>query len=126
MTSATHTGLVERQVRGFNENSLEDVVAGYADAARLVLVSAHTLPGSELVVEGREGIERHMNRVLRGGIADVTVDWVVAGDDYVAWRDHGTFWGTTPFSESHTAQLDSDGMITEHVIHSVYALPESR
>ena len=123
MTSATHTSLVERQVRGFNNSSLEDVVAGYADNARLVLVSAHTLPGHELVVEGREAIEKHISRVLRGGIADVEVDWLAAGDGFVAWRDHGTFWGSTPFSESHTAAVDGDGLITEHVIHSVYQLP---
>ena len=123
MTSATRTSLVERQVRGFNRSSLEDIVAGYADTARLVLVSAHTLPGNELVIEGREGIEKHMSRVLRGGIADVEVDWMADGDGFIAWRDHGTFWGSTPFSESHTAVVDGDGRITEHVIHSVYQLP---
>jgi len=121
--TAVATSLVERQVEGFNSGSLEDVVGGYAEDAVFVLVSPHTLPGSELRLEGRAAIEKHMGRVLKGGISDVKVDWMEAGDGFAAWRDHGTFWGTTPFSEAHTARLNADGAIVEHVIHSVYLKP---
>lgn len=123
MTAATHASLVERQIEGFNASSLDDVVAGYADDVRLVLVSPHTLPGSELVLEGKEAATRHMGRVLKGGISDVALDWIGEGEGFVAWRDHGTFWGSTSFSESHTAAVNADGLISEHVIHSLYLKP---
>jgi hypothetical protein len=123
MTAATHTALVERQLAGFNSGTLEDVVDGYADDVRLVLVSPHTLPGSELVLEGREAVTKHMGRVLKGGIADVELDWMAEGPGFIAWRDHGVFWGSTPFSESHTAKLNAEGRISEHVIHSLYLKP---
>lgn len=120
MTTTTPTALVERQVEGFNTGSLEDVVGVYADDATFVLVSPHTLPGSELRLEGKAKIERHMQRVLDGGIGDVTLDWIDGGEGFVAWRDTGRFGADTRFSESHTARLDADGRIVEHWIHSVY------
>ena len=123
MAAGTATALIERQVDGFNKGNLDDVVAGYADDARLFVVSPHTLPGNVWKVEGKEGITKHMGRVLKGGIADVAIDWVGGGEDFLAWRDSGQFWGTTAFSESHTAQLNDAGEIIEHWIHSVYEKP---
>ncbi len=121
MSTATHARLVEQQVRGLNEGTLEDVVSIYAEDATFLLYSPHTLPGSEMRLEGREAIERHMGRVLKGGIEGVEIDWVDAGDGFVAWRDHGAFGPGIAFSESHVARLNADGRVTEHTIHSVYA-----
>lgn len=120
MTTTAATTLVERQVDGFNSGKLEDVVGVYADDATFVLISPHTLPGSELRLEGREKIERHLGRVLKGGIGDVKIEWVAAGEGFLAWRDTGFFGTDTRFSESHTARLGDDGLIVEHWIHSVY------
>lgn len=120
--SATTT-LVDRQIEGFNAGQLDDVVAGYADDVTFTLVCAHTLPGSELVLEGKERLTKHMAGVLKHGISDVELDWVAAGDGFIAWRNHGTFWGSTSFSEAHTARLNDAGEVVEHVIHSVYAKP---
>jgi hypothetical protein len=117
------TTLVDRQIEGFNAGNIDDVVAGYADDVRFVLVCAHTLPGSELQLEGKEQVTKHLSRVIKHGISDVELDWVGAGDGWIAWRNHGTFWGSTPFSEAHTARLNDAGEIVEHVIHSVYAMP---
>ena len=121
MGTTAATSLVERQVEGFNSGSIEDVVGVYADDATFVMVSPHTLPGSELRLEGREKIERHMQRVLKGGIGDVKVEWIDGGEGFLAWRDTGFFGTDTRFSESHTARLDDEGRIVEHWIHSVYA-----
>lgn len=120
MSTITHAALIERQVAGFNSATLDDIIAPYAPDARFVLVSAHTLPGSELALEGRDAITRHMERVLKGGIEGVEVDWVAEGSGFLAWRDHGSFGPGIAFSESHTALLNADGLIAEHVIHSVY------
>lgn len=120
MTTTTDaTALIERQVAGLNAGELSDVTAMYADDAVLVVVSPHTLPGSELRLSGREAIEKHMGRVLKGGIADVVIDWIGAGDGFVAWRDSGTVGGGLAFSEAHTAVI-RDGAVVEHVLHSVY------
>lgn len=121
MSTATHSRLVEQQVRGLNDGILDDVVAIYADDASFMLFSPHTLPGSELRLEGRESIERHMGRVLTGGIEGVEIDWIDAGDNFVAWRDHGSFGPGIAFSESHVARLNADGLVVEHTIHSVYS-----
>lgn len=125
MTTATHTlrGLVERQIAGFNAGSIEEVVAGYADDAVLVLVSPHTLPGSELRLEGKGRITKHLQRVLDGGIAGVELQWFCEGDGSLAWRDGGMFWGSTLFSEAHLATVGRDGLIVEHWIHSLYEKP---
>lgn len=120
MATGTSTSLVERQVAGLNSSDIDAVTAGYADDAVLVVVSPHTLPGSELRLEGREKIIRHFGRVLKGGIADVKVSWLAQAEGALAWRDTGTFWGDTPFSEAHTATLNEAGEIAEHVIHSLY------
>ena len=124
MTTTAATTLVERQVEGLNNANLEDVVGVYADDATFVLVSPHTLPGSEMRLEGREKIERHFGRVFKGGIGDVKVEWVAGGEGFLAWRDTGFFGKDTRFSESHTARLDDEGRIVEHWIHSVYAKGE--
>ncbi len=121
MSTATHASIVERQVRGLNEGSLDDVVAMYADDATFTLWSPHTLPGSEMRLEGREAIERHMGRVLKGGIEGVEIDWMNEGSDFIAWRDHGAFGPGIAFSESHVALLNADGLIVDHTIHSVYS-----
>lgn len=121
MTTTTATTLVERQVDGFNNGNHDDIVSVYAPDARLFLVSPHTLPGSELQLEGIERIGKHMQRVLDGGIEGVQVDWIAGGDSFLAWRDSGTFGKGTAFSEAHTAVLNDDGKIVEHWIHSVYA-----
>lgn len=121
MATMASTSLVERQVEGLNNGSLDDVTGIYADDATFNLVSAHTLPGSELRLEGKEKIERHFKRVLDGGIERVTIDWLAAGDGFLVWRDSGTFGKGTQFSEAHTARLNDDGKVVEHWIHSVYA-----
>jgi hypothetical protein len=121
MATATSNALIERQIAGFNNGSIDDVVAAYADDAVVVVVSPHTLPGSEWRVQGLEKITKHMQRVLDNGIADVELHWVGLGEGTLAWRDGGQFWGTTPFSEAHLATLNADGQIVEHWIHSVYA-----
>jgi hypothetical protein len=92
----------------------------YADDAVLTVVSPHTLPGgSEMRLEGKEAIAKHMGRVLKGGIEGVKIDWIGAGDGFVAWRDSGLVGGGLAFSEAHTAVI-SGGAVTEHVLHSVY------
>jgi len=89
----------------------------------LIVVSPHTLPGSELRMEGAEKIARHFGRVVKGGISDVTLEWVGEGEDFISWRDSGVFWGTTKFIESHTARIDSNGRIVEQWIFSLYERP---
>lgn len=120
MTTTTATSLVDRQVAGLNAGDVDEVTAIYAEDATLVVVSPHTLPGSELRLAGREKIVRHMQRVIDGGIAGVTLEWVGAGEGTLAWRDTGTVGRGKPFSEAHTAIVGSDGLIVEHWIHSVY------
>lgn len=121
MTTANATALIERQVSGLNEGNLDEVVSIYADDATLVLVSPHTLPGSELRLEGKEAITKHMGRVIKGGVAGVELTWVLDGNGSLAWRDTGTFGAGTAFSEAHTAEVGDDGLVREHWIHSVYA-----
>lgn len=121
MTTANATELVERQVQGLNDGNLDEVMSIYADDARLILVSPHTLPGSELDLSGKEAITKHMGRVIKGGVAGVTLNWVLDGGSELAWRDTGSFGAGTAFSEAHTATLGDDGLVHEHWIHSVYS-----
>ena len=120
MATATDTSLVDRQVAALNSGNIDGVVAAYADDATFVLYSAHTLPGSELRLEGKERITKHMQRVLDGGIEGVEVHYVGGGDGVLVWHDTGSFGPGIAFSEAHMALLDGDGMITSHTIHSVY------
>ena len=121
MSTRTASGLVQCQIDGFNAQDLDAATSIYAPDATLVIVSPHTLPGSELRLEGFERITKHLGRAIAGGLRDVVLDWVGEGDGFVAWRDSGVFGTDTAFSESHLARLNDDGLVVEHWIHSIYA-----